>query len=127
MAAVTIRARGPLDAATAWERYARPARWPSWSPQIRHVDYPGDRLEPGATGRVVGPAGVAVAFTVDEFDDTTRTWSWTVRLPLVRLRLAHGVTSDARGCATWLRMNGPLPLVLCYLPLARLALHRLVR
>ena len=36
------------------------------------------------------------------------------------------MAADAAGSRTWLRVRGPLPLVLPYAPVARFALHRLV-
>lgn len=127
MSNITVRARGPLGPAAVWERYARPATWSSWSPQIRHVDCHRERLAAGVEGRVVGPLGIAVPFTVDEWDDAERRWTWTVRFGPVRLRLEHGVDARAEGSSTFVRIHGPAPIVLPYLPLARLALHRLLR
>jgi hypothetical protein len=49
-----------------------------------------------------------------------------VRLGPVRLELHHGVEPHPRGCATWLRESGPAPVVAPYLPIARIALRRLV-
>ena len=36
------------------------------------------------------------------------------------------VRDTEAGTLTWLRLTGPLPLVMAYAPVARLALHRLV-
>jgi hypothetical protein len=123
---------GAADVDTAWARYARPSRWPSWSPQLRAVDVGPDvqdRLVPGLRGTVRGPVPPALPFEVTAVDDAARTWSWTVHLGPVPLHLEHGVEPlPARaGCRATLRMTGPWPLVLGYLPLARLALGRLVR
>jgi hypothetical protein len=41
--------------------------------------------------------------------------------------LRHGVEPDPRGAATWLVIRGLAPMVLAYLPVARVALRRLVR
>lgn len=128
----SVRATGPLPAAEAWERYAVPARWTGWAPQIRGVDCAAARIAPGVTGRVRGPLGVAVTFVVTAVDELRRTWSWTVtfgsgRCGPVRLHLRHGVEPDPAGCATWLALRGPAPAVAAYLPVARLALGRLVR
>lgn len=118
---------GPLPPGAAWERYVVPARWPGWAPHIRGVDVDVDRLVPGVTGRVHDALGVRVTFLVTAVDERRRTWAWDARVGPVLLHLRHGVEPDARGCATWLTVRGPAPVVLPYLPLARLALRRLVR
>jgi hypothetical protein len=41
--------------------------------------------------------------------------------------MRHGVdVRDDAGCCAWIRIRGPLPVVVAYLPVARLALGRLV-
>ena len=130
MAFLTLRAHGPAAPDVVWERYARPGLWSSWSPQVSRVEVDVERLAEGVTGVVVGPAGLSVDFTVDRWDEQGREWSWSVR-PALALRLGlvldHGVTPRDRGAATWLRIGGPLPVVLSYAAPARLALHRLVQ
>jgi len=121
----TVTGRAP--AALAWERYVHPARWPSWSPQIRRVECCDDVLRTGSVGVVHALLGVKVPFEVTEFDDERRTWSFTARLPLsVRLHLTHTVQDAGTGCRTGLVVRGPAPVVVGYLPVARLALFRLV-
>jgi hypothetical protein len=98
------------------------------------VDIGVDRLSGGETGRVHGPLGLSVDFTVDAWDDDERIWSWTVHphaplvsgLPLTGMVLTHGVEAEGPGSRTWLRATGFAPVVAAYLPVARLALHRLV-
>ncbi|MCV2491202.1 SRPBCC family protein [Geodermatophilus sp. YIM 151500] len=127
MTTVTLHATGPVDPAEVWERYAVPARWPQWSPQITGVDTPAARLRAGAGGRVRGPLGLAVPFVVATVDETDRRWSWQVDVGPVRLRLVHWVAPGPDGgTTTGLRITGPAPLVVTYAPLARLALRRLV-
>jgi hypothetical protein len=123
----TVRVVGAAPVDVVWERYAEPARWARWAPQIRRVDTPAARIAPGVTGRVQGPPGVAVAFVIGEVDEQARTWAWDVRCGPVRLHLRHGVEADPRGAATWLTIRGSAPVVLAYLPVAGLALRRLVR
>jgi hypothetical protein len=124
----TLHATGPLDPAAVWERYAVPAHWPEWSPQITGVELPVPRLAAGVGGRVRGPLGVALPFVVDEVDEEARTWAWTVTAGPVRLHLVHWVTAaPGGGSTTGLRTTGPAPVVLAYAPLAQLALSRLVR
>ena len=122
-----VRVTGPLPPARAWERYAEPARWAGWAPQIRGVTASAERIAPGVTGRVRGPLGVRVAFVVTDVDEQRRTWAWDVRCGPVRLHLRHGVEPDPRGSATWLVIRGPAAVVAAYLPVARVALGRLVR
>jgi hypothetical protein len=124
---VELRAEGNASPAEAWERYARPALWSTWSPQIRSVGYAPDRLIPGSVGTVHGPAGLRVDFTVVDVDEDARTWSWRVGLGPVALELAHAVEATADGARTTLRVGGPAPVVLGYAPLALVALRRLVR
>lgn len=123
---LTIHASGAASAAAAWERYADPALWSGWAPQIKRVEASADRIAAGVTGRVIGAFGVPVTFTVREVDEAARRWSWTVQVGPVRLRLQHGVRERPEGCTTWLTIIGPLPVVLGYAPFARFALGRLV-
>jgi hypothetical protein len=130
MVSVTLHARGAASPAAAWERYADPRLWSTWSPQIQRVETDTARLVPGTVGVVraglLPRPTVPVPFTVEEVDEAARTWTWRVRLGPATLHLEHGVTSDVAGSATWLRVRGPLPVVAAYAPLARLALGRLV-
>jgi polyketide cyclase/dehydrase/lipid transport protein len=126
MGALTLQARGRLPVDLAWERYADPQQWPNWAPQIRRVDAVG-RLRPGMTGRVYSYVPPGLAFTVLAVDARHRTWSWRVKLGPLTLTLEHGVRQGPHGGSeTWLRLHGPMPLLLAYAPLARYALGRLV-
>lgn len=159
-----VTARGDADPDVAWERYERYALWSTWAPQITavrldvvsaagdvgagagadtgagagaDVEADAERLAAGATGTVLGPAGVRVRFRVDEVDAAGRRWAWSVRpagalrvltLDLVRLRLVHGVEArPGGGSVTTLDVRGPRPVVASYAPLALVALRRLVR
>lgn len=132
-----MRVTGPVPAARVWERYTVPARWAGWAPHIRAVDLQEEgtvagRIAPGVTGSVRGPVGVRVTFVVTDVDERRRTWAWTVtfgsgRCGRVRMHLRHGVEPDPRGATTWLTVRGPAPVVAAYLPVARVALRRLVR
>lgn len=127
---VSTAVDGGADVDAAWARYRQPSRWPGWSPQLSAVDVDGpDRLLPGLRGTVRGPVPPALPFEVTAVDEPARTWSWTVHLGPVPLHLEHGVEplADRPGCRATLRLTGPWPLVLGYLPLARLALRRLVQ
>ncbi|GAA2591392.1 hypothetical protein GCM10010435_82660 [Winogradskya consettensis] len=123
-----VVASGPLPADEVWDRYVRPRRWPEWSPQIRSVDYPADRLSPRTAGVVHGPFGLRVAFRILDVDELgpERSWSWSVSAIGVPLILRHTVMAIPAGTRTGLTVEGFAPVVLGYLPVARSALHRLV-
>lgn len=121
---VTLRSAGTASAAVAWERYADLDLWSTWSPQVRRVEAPERRLRAGLEGAVVGPLGVRVPFVVTEVGE--RSWSWDVRPPGLRLTLHHFVLDHPDGSLTELVVRGPAPVVLGYVPLAQLALGRLV-
>jgi hypothetical protein len=125
---LTLHATGPAAPAEVWERYAVPARWPEWAPQITGVALPVPRLVAGVHGRVRGPLGVTLPFVVDAVDEPARRWAWTVSPGPVRLHLLHWVVEGPDGgSTTGLRVEGPAPLVIGYAPLARWAIGRLVR
>jgi|tagenome__1003787_1003787.scaffolds.fasta_scaffold20712261_3 hypothetical protein len=127
-----LEASGPVPVASAWQRYARPALWPIWSPQLRSVEISGgdsgQELAAGTTGRVHGPVGVWADFTVLSFDAAARSWSWRVRRGPLTVRLEHRVEAraDEPGSRTTLVLQGLPPVVLGYAPIAWYALHRLV-
>jgi hypothetical protein len=113
---------GPADRATMWQAYAHTSRWPQWAPHLVSVD-PEAELTTGLTGVVRGRLGVRASFRVTAVDPVAGTWSWTVRSGPVRLRLEHGVGDGW----TSLTVTGPALVLAAYVPLARLALSRLVR
>jgi hypothetical protein len=128
MSTVTLSATGPLPAAEAWERYALPRRWPEWSPQITRVEMPVDRITPEVKGKLYAPGGFSLNFTIDAVDERARTWAWTIRVAVIKLRLEHWVEEgDDGGSVAGLRTTGPAPIVAAYAPLAQVALDRLVR
>lgn len=135
---LTLKARGTAASDEVWDRYLRPSRWTEWSPQIRRVDVPLDRLTPGLAGTVRGPLGLAVPFRIETVDagSAVRSWTWRVSIGPASLWLAHAVIpldggpvtdADARRTLTTLEVRGPAPVVAAYAPLAQLALVRLVR
>ncbi|MFB7032519.1 MULTISPECIES: SRPBCC family protein [unclassified Streptomyces] len=127
MAAVTLRAAGPAPVEDVWARYAVPALWPTWSPQIRAVRADGARIAPGMRGEVLSFLGVSVRFVVESVDEERRRWTWRVALGPVRLRLHHAVLARPAGSATTLRIEGLALALAAYAGPARWALGRLVR
>jgi uncharacterized protein YndB with AHSA1/START domain len=124
----TLAVTGAAPPDLVWAGYLQPARWPGWSPQIRAVDYPHAELAAGTAGVVRGPCALAVPFEILDVDPENRSWTWRVHPPAVgALTLAHGVESAGRGTRTTLDITGPALVVLAYLPVATLALRRLVR
>ena len=128
MATVTVHQTGRADAPTVWQRYLHPRLWSAWAPQIASVDCADDSIRAGSTGVVHAVLGIRVPFEVVEVDQAAMRWSWIARLPMgIELRLTHTVDAVAFGTTTGLRVTGPTPIVLGYLPVAGLALRRLVR
>lgn len=130
MSDVTIRAVGPVATPTAWERYADTTLWKRWSPQILGVeltDPTRQRLHAGMTGRVRGPLGLKVPFTVESVDEARMSWVWRVHVGPVKMRLHHTVAGHPKGTETTLTISGAPPVAVGYSVLAQVALHRLVR
>jgi hypothetical protein len=129
MTAITLRATGGATVDVVWERYAKPALWSSWSPQVSSVELDGnaDRIAAGVHGVVHGPLGVRASFVITACDEIARTWSWSVEVGPAHLVLVHEVHETSNGSATTLAASGPALVVLGYLAPAKLALNRLVR
>ena len=128
MTTLTVHATGGVAPAEAWDRFSVVSRWPGWAPQITGVEAGAERIAQGLTGTVRGPLGVPLPFVVDEVDDASRQWTWSVFAGPIRIQLRHWVSAaPAGGTTTGTRVHGAAPLVLGYAPLALLALQRLVR
>lgn len=117
----TLRAEGPATRDAIWAAYAHTSRWPTWAPHLRRVS-PAADLAVGLRGQVRAMLGVRVEFEVTAVDEAAGTWSWSVRSGPLRMVLDHAV---GEGWTT-LALDGPGPVVLSYLPVARFALRRLV-
>jgi polyketide cyclase/dehydrase/lipid transport protein len=130
MTALTLHAHGVASVTLAWERYADPALWSTWAPQIQRVETTMTRLAAGGTGTVraglLARPTLGIPFEVLAVDEEAMEWAWRARIGPVSLRLEHGVTAHLTGSSTWLRVHGPLPVVLGYAPVARIALNRLI-
>lgn len=130
MTGISLVARGAADPVTVWERYADTRAWSSWSPQIAGVDLHGTvghRIATGLRGRVRVVGGLRVPFEITDVDHHAMTWRWRVQVGPVTMRLVHAVTAHEGGTRTTLDLDGLLPVVAAYAPVAQLALRRLVR
>lgn len=121
-----IAAEGPASATEVWGRYVRPSTWPDWAPQISGVTGANDPIEPGDRGWVHGPLLTAIPFEILDIDAELQRWSWRVGIGPVSFRLDHGVEEVTDGSRAWTHVHLAAPLVWPYLPIARLALRRLV-
>lgn len=124
-----VHVTGRADPETVWQRYVQPQLWPTWSPQIRSVEYPHPTLRPGTKGVVRTVGGIGISFTVEEVDESRCTWAWRVKTRGLTLHLSHGVEpADGPGSRTWLEVTGPPVISPVYARVAAIiALPRLVR
>jgi len=125
---VLVEASGPAHPDDVWIRYTAPDAWPTWAPHLRDVRTDVPRLRPGATGRVLGPRGVAVDFRITDVDPDLRTWAWTVGRGPVRTHMEHHVlpTPGGGARATMRIVGAPAAALQPYRLLAHPALRRLV-
>lgn len=127
MSTRSVEVGGTLAPEAVWERYAVPSRWAEWLPQITGVDLSEPRLSAGAKGRMHAPMGVSIPFTVDSVDEAARSWAWTIKLGLLKLRLENWVQPGPDGgSVAGMRVNGPGLVVAAYAGQAQAALERLV-
>lgn len=129
MVEITIDATGSAPAGAVWERYMDPSHWSHWATHIAEVEYPENRLSGGTSGRVEGPFWFQVDFDIVSVDELGWTWTWNAwwRRRSIGLTLKHGVASRPDGSRAWITVCGSPALVVPYVPLAKLALVRLVR
>lgn len=115
-----------IDAApeAAWELLVKPKRWPEWGPTVRAVDFDGERISDGSTGRVQVPGRLWIPFEIDLFSPLTPTqpgrWSWNVaRIPATGHRVERRTADSCR-------VVFELPTAaIGYLPVCRRALSRI--
>ena len=124
---VTAEGSAPVD--QVWDRYTQPARWPEWAPQIRRVDVEldDDVITPGARGTVHGPVLTFAPFRIRSVDHRSHRWSWWVGLGVLGVGMDHGVDETETGSRAWVRIHAHRYLAAPYVPVAKLALRRLVR
>lgn len=122
-----VSVEGEARADEVWERYTRPALWPDWAPQITGVDTDAEVIERGVRGRVHGPLFTFTPFRIRSVDHSARRWSWWVGFGPLGLGMDHGVDETETGTRAWADIHAHRYLVAPYVPVARLALKRLVR
>ena len=93
--------------------------WPQWGPSVQRAELADSGpLTLHSHGKVWTPFGVALPFTITEFDDG-RSWAWEVGgIGATR----HGVDSDGNGCRAWMSVPLWAP---AYLPVCAIALRRI--
>ncbi len=103
-----VEAYGPAHPDEVWRRFTDPSAWPGWAPQIRTVETDASMLAVGVTGRVHGPAGLAVDFRITDLDAELRTWTWEVGRGPARVRMDHHVLpAPGGGSRALLRVRPP--------------------
>ncbi|GAB3032187.1 hypothetical protein GCM10011376_26940 [Nocardioides flavus (ex Wang et al. 2016)] len=124
-----VEATGPAHPDEVWRRFTDPAEWTVWAPQVRDVQTDAAVLAVGVTGRVHGPAGLAVDFRITELDPGLRSWTWEVGRASARVRMDHHVLpAPGGGSHALVRVHPPTAsLVQPYRVPAGMALRRLVR
>lgn len=67
------------QAVDAWDLLVDVRRWPVWGPTVRsaEIDGGGDRIGPGATGRVTTAVGASLPFEITDWEEG-RMWGWRV-------------------------------------------------
>lgn len=126
---VSLTVRGPVRPEEAWDRYTRPQCWPSWAPHITAVTATTEVIGEGTSGHIVALGILRLRYVITGVDHTARWWTWRVNRGPLTVELYHDITPTTPspgGSTTHVRISGPRPLVLGYLPLMRWALHRLV-
>jgi hypothetical protein len=119
MPTVEHRVAAPPDA--VWNVLVDLDAWPQWGPTVQRAEL----VESGpltlhSRGRVWTPFGVALPFTITEFE-AGRSWAWEVAgVGATR----HGVDADGDGCRAW--MSAPV-WATAYLPVCAIALARIAR
>ncbi len=122
---ISVEGDAPVD--LVWERYTHPTLWSDWAPQIRRVDSDDDPIEHGTRGTVHGPVFTFAPFRIRYVDHRAHVWSWWVGLGIFGVGMDHGVDETDTGSRAWVRIHAHRYLVAPYVPVARLALKRLVR
>ncbi len=122
MATVRVRRRGPASKYRIWARYDDPARWREWAPGVRALLADGP-LRPGLEGEIHARLGVRVRFEVLDVDRPGGRWTWSLAAGPIHLRVEHEIWEGRAGMV----ITGPGPLPLACVPIARVALDRVLQ
>jgi uncharacterized protein YndB with AHSA1/START domain len=115
---LTVSRHIDAPAAAVWKVLVDLDAWPRWGPTVSGADLDGDELTLGATGHVRTPVGVALPFTITEFE-AGRRWAWAVAgVPAT----SHSVEPDGTGCRASMAAPWWAP---AYLPVLAIALQRI--
>ncbi len=123
-----VEASGPTHPDDVWARYTTLDTWPSWARHMRDVRTDVAQVRPGAKGKVLGPRGVSLDFTITDVDHGLRAWAWSVGKGPIVVRLEHHVLpTPAGGSRATMRVLGAAAAPLQpYRILASAALRNLV-
>ena len=95
--------------------------WPQWGPSVQGAELAeAGPLGLGSRGKVWAPFGVALPFTITEFEENRR-WTWEVAGISAT---SHGVDPDGDGCRAWMSVPLWAP---AYLGVCAVALQRIAR
>jgi hypothetical protein len=95
--------------------------WPQWGPSVQRAELADSGpMKLHSHGKVWTPFGIALPFTITEFDDG-HSWAWEVAgIGATR----HGVDSDGDGSRAWMSVPLWAP---AYLGVCAIALQRIAR
>jgi len=107
--------------ALVWDVLTDLDAWPRWGPTVQRAELAeADQLGRGERGKVWTPLGVALPFTITEYEPG-RHWAWQVAgIPATR----HGVEPNGDGSRAWM---GVPWWALAYLAVCAIALQRIDR
>ena len=109
----------PVPAAVAWRLLTDTEAWPRWGPSVRAVEAPSRHIERGLRGRVRTTPGLWLPFEITHWR-ADHEWAWKVGAVPATGHIVEAI-GPAR-CRVTFTVPSWAPL---YLPVCRLALHRL--
>lgn len=114
----SVSRRIDAPAAAVWKVLVDLDAWPEWGPTVSRATLDGVVMTLGSTGRVYTPVGVALPFTVTDFEPGRR-WAWSVAgVPAT----SHSVEPERDGCRASMAAPWWAP---AYLPVLAIALQRI--
>lgn len=108
---------------SAWDVLTDLEAWPRWGPSVRRAELTeAGPLRLGSRGKVCTPVGLALPFTITEFEPG-RAWAWQVAgVPATK----HGVEPAGDGCRVWMSAPVWAPAYLVVLGIALRRIERMV-